>query len=122
MSAIRDKSQRVAFVYSNLYQLYKKSNETVPVVNKSFQPYSHIMRIGDLQPGNISKSFQVRAYKAPELLGKRLEARNNVTLTAANLPSTNATVQGLKDNLKTLDALHRKLQFMLKELEELVKE
>lgn len=92
MPASRDKSQRIAFVYSNLYQIYKKSKEeggqTASTPTRSVSrpaSSSHVLRVGDLKSGRLGDEIKIRTFKpeAPvvreyrpmELLTKRVETR-----------------------------------------------
>jgi hypothetical protein len=126
MSATRDKSQKTTFVYSNLYQLYRKGKDEAALATGSTgqsaaaEPASaepsyfampserNVLKTVDLKREGVS----VEPYTPPSLLGKRLEvARAN--------PSSDSALSGLKQNLQSLQDLHSRLRFMLKELEEL---
>jgi len=112
MSASQDKTQKVTFVYSNLYQLYKKGQEQptgpVPVIRKA----SKI-----LKADNLRQSAAVREFAPAEFIGKRVP-KPEVVLRAED----NQALESLKKNLNDLNDLHSRLRFMLKELEDLVKE
>ncbi len=130
MSATRDKSQKTTFVYSNLYQLYRRGKEAAKSAEvppqASFvdlrdsetgerRPEGHVLKAQDLRENS---SVKVQEYRAPELIGKRIQ---NPLLKSARDVQDGA-IQSLKDNLKNLNDLHARLRFMLQELEELVKE
>ena len=137
MSASRDQSQKVAFVYSNLYQLYKKGKAAaqeaqVPaeapieepavaaplVVNKGLAPSSQILKAEDLN--SVEKSSpKVSAYNPTEFIGKRVARPASIPVQAS---APKEAITSLKDNLKSLNDLHSRLRFMLQELEDLVKE
>lgn len=102
MSATRDKSQKFTFVYSNLYSIYKKGLKTENSVSVSAPPPA---------PAPV-----IRSYTPAELIGKRVP-RPAVIRTDAESP-----IQSLKQNLQQLNELQARLRFMLKELEELIKE
>jgi hypothetical protein len=111
MSATRDKTQKPAFVYSNLYQLYKTGKEAAsqavvppppPVGNHLAK--GQVLKTADLK----NEAVKIDTYRPAELIGKRLERPSN------------AAIDSLKDNLKSLTELHSRLRFMLKELEELI--
>jgi hypothetical protein len=137
MSASRDKSQKTAFVYSNLYQLYRKGKEAAQnanpaeslqdVRNDIFQlpnpagtlaSEKNVLKSGDLK---AEAAPTVSAYQPPSLLTKRIVEKPKA-LQQAQMPAQSAAIQSLKDNLKTLNDLHSRLKFMLEELQELVKE
>ena len=140
MSADRDKSQRLAFVYSNLYQLYKKEQAAKPEakveVKTEPEETSALLKTAEIKVPNPITSepkpvVQIRSYQPVEILGKRIEslrqkeealaagkARNQVEFK----PQANATLEGLKTNLKSLNELQSRLHFMLKEIEELAKD
>jgi hypothetical protein len=140
MSATRDQSQKVAFVYSNLYQIYQKGknaaqsadissvspavipadqasslvSESAPVVVSK----SQILKADDLHKPEFS-SVKIAEYNPAAFIGKRV-ARPQSLPPVQNAQPT-AAVSSLKENLKALNDLHSRLRFMLQELEELVK-
>lgn len=133
MSATRDKTQRFSFVYSNLYQIYKKGKEnadhsestpdpTIPIappvaiVKKSISP---VIKTGELKQQNP----EIRPYNPPEFIGKRIVRPEVIAASKSSpvIPPT-AALESLKQNLKSLNDLHARLRFMLQELEQLVKE
>lgn len=142
MSATRDTSQKVAFVYSNLYEIYRKGKaaaleaevpapeaQGAPVVTPK-KASSSILKTDDLRKDE-SHVPQVSAYNPMELIGKRFaRPRSVATATqkpkvaspAAVLSASNPAISGLKQNLQALNDLHSRLRFMLEELEDLVKE
>lgn len=145
MSATRDKSQKTTFVYSNLYQLYRKGKEaateaSVPVESKSsyFEIPSerNVLKAGDLKAE--SATLQVDRFNPPELTAKRLEARaiharqessisdisiapkpSRIPVGKPASPVPDSALSSLKQNLLDLQSLHARLRFMLKELEDL---
>lgn len=149
MSANRDTSQKTTFVYSNLYQLYRKGKEaadqaqvptqaSAPVANAAesvadlrqavFQlpnpmgalpSEKNVLKSGDLK---AQAAPAVNAYEPPSLLAKRIVEKPQALKQAQQMPAQSAAIQSLKDNLKTLNDLHARLKFMLEELQELVKE
>ncbi|MDR3607032.1 MAG: hypothetical protein P4M08_06595 [Oligoflexia bacterium] len=142
MSATHDKSQRTTFVYSNLYQLYRKGKQAAQQAGEveSSRPDSfHVLKAGDLKAESLVK---IESFSPPEFLGKRVEAAREPALAPglrveiarpglapAVAPSVaqatlvqNAALSSLKENVKALQDLHSRLRFMLKELEELAKE
>jgi hypothetical protein len=128
MSASRDKSQKTAFVYSNLYQLYRKGKEAavnsnpdifqLPNPAGTLASEKNVLKSGDLK---AEAAPTVSAYQPPSLLTKRIVEKPKA-LQQAQMPAQSAAIQSLKDNLKTLNDLHSRLKFMLEELQELVKE
>jgi hypothetical protein len=143
MSATRDQSQKVSFVYSNLYKIYQKGKAEaiaaeVPAPSNSgavikasevsslspvesldtpfaVNPRSHILKTDDLR--NQTSSVKVAEYNPTAFIGKRV-ARPAILPPAQQ---STAAISSLKENLKSLNDLHSRLRFMLQELEELVK-
>lgn len=132
MSANRDKTQKITFVYSNLYQIYKagakQAEKAAPAAaapqSSPLPPQAPlglsraVLKADDLRAGQHTP-VQISDFKPTELIGKRI-AR------PASLPPVSETqkiaVAGLRDNLSKLNDLHSRLRFMLEELEDLVKE
>ncbi|MCM2278273.1 MAG: hypothetical protein NDJ89_09375 [Oligoflexia bacterium] len=134
MSATHDKTQKATFVYTNLYQLYRKGKEaaqssapveaeTAPFVARPAGMGGKVLKADNLR---AAAQPQVEAYNppsfispaqkaAPSPVGRRVERPDYLA------PRRNEAVESLKENLKTLNDLHARLRFMLQELEELVK-
>ncbi len=104
MSANRDKTQRIAFVYSNLYRIYKEGDAKTLEVDNNRPGLSTVLNV---QKSALSKGA------APEIL-RELPSDARVETTQ------NAALAGLKDNLKQLNDLQSRLRFMLRELEEVI--
>jgi hypothetical protein len=141
MSATRDKTQKFTFVYSNLYQIYKQGKEAA--IKADLPPFVHnrssevskstrVLKTGDLNQ-NPSVAPKVNRYEPVEFLkvpAKPIRVPNPVIpkpeVIAPVTPEAdkiqNQAIESLKQNLQQLDDLHSRLQFMLKELEDLVKE
>jgi hypothetical protein len=122
MSASRDKSQKLGFVYTNLYELYKKAPNAVPadpLVSPSAPVVGltrgQVIKAADLEELSVSAP-SVREFRAPELLGKRIQANT------APMKIHHPAIKNLKKNIDKLSELHSRLRFMLEELEDLVKE
>lgn len=138
MSATRDKSQKVAFVYSNLYQLYRKGKEAAQgaevggaqaeaQVSPEQKSSGKVLKADDLHQNSFAQlkadAVRVHAYQPVELLGKRIPKPEAIKGAApAAVPSQAQALDSLKQNLQALNDLHARLRFMLKELEDLVKE
>lgn len=159
MSATRDKSQRVTFVYSNLYSIYRKGIERARegAVRESAagSPSLGAEALTELAVGRppagqkrLAKSFQsgivikaddlrnqnqaapaviapppppmarVSPYTPAELIGKRVARPASLK----DQPASPDAVQSLKQNLESLNDLQARLRFMLKELEDLIKD
>lgn len=130
MSATRDKSQKTTFVYTNLYQLYKKGVHAASKAPGLDAPLAtgKVLKAGDLK----DPAFKVEPYRPAELLSKRIARETSgpspiqqpiyvkkpAVLAQAQAPA----LASLKQNLQSLSDLHARLRFMLKELEDLVKE
>jgi hypothetical protein len=142
MSATRDKSQKTTFVYSNLYQLYRKGKvaageASVSVESRSsyfeIPSESNVLKVGDLKAEARANALKVDPFSPPELIGKRLDVRaaesrlqvvspERIPLGKPVSPASDSAVFSLKQNLIALQDLHSRLRFMLKELEELSKD
>jgi hypothetical protein len=129
MSATRDNTQKVAFVYSNLYQIYQKGKAAaieanVPMPETSTAPIavakSTILKTDDLHKPENS-SVKISSYSPTELIGKRFARPSSLPPITKNANVPSQAVSSLKDNLKALNDLHSRLRFMLTELEDLVK-
>mgnify|MGYP000724069808 CR=1 FL=1 len=113
MSANRDKSHNIRFVFSNLYQIYSTQKEpTKGALIKKGAPGNpaspvgtgptknqNVLKTHDLsQPGAVS--VKVRSY----------------TLSPLE-PTSGTTLQDLKQDLKTLKEIQSRLRFALQDLE-----
>lgn len=110
MSATRDKSQKVAFVYTNFYELYRNGLTNKENNTESEQDaLKGVVRNKILKADSDLTKLNVKAFAPVEF---------------KSLPKTNRAqaLDDLKSNLGQLSQLHSKLKFMLKEIEELVKE
>jgi hypothetical protein len=125
MSATRDKSQKVTFVFSNFYRLYKKGKQAAMNPHE-VDASRHVLKAADVKTlqtrdalnppaPDLTAPFavNVREYRPAEFIGKRIPK-------PPVLPSSTALVS-LRANLKSLTDLHSRLKFMLEELEDLVK-
>ena len=114
--ANRDKSQNVGFVYTNIYQIYKKAQNAGPAAQAAtaakITSDQRVWRAEDLADIKVTK-FEPRTLAAarPVLAPADLNARSHVN---------GNPFDDLKANLGKLQDLHSKLRFMLKELEDLV--
>lgn len=120
MSATHDKSQKTTFVYSNLYQIYKKGKDAAMKADvTSAAPFAipsekNVLKAGNVaQPESAGPEVKISAYTPIDLIGKRVARPESI--------SSNSAINSLKDNLKNLNDLHARLKFMLQELEELVR-
>ena len=136
MSATQDKSQKIAFVYSNLYHLYKKGKEAAKAATSVGKPGSGaVLKAEDLKAASFgvpSSTPKVGAFVPVSLLNSRRPAVEPMATpvvpplvqTSTHAPisaAPNEAIRELKNNLKSLNELHSKLRFMLQELEEIVK-
>ena len=134
MSATRDSSQKPTFVFTNLYELFKKSQE---IQNKNAPQTTPDQKPLGVVSGTVLKMGQnpvapkiVQPYEPVELMNKRVEemrikaqaayAAQAAGAKAAQQASQNA-VQDLRKNLGDLKDLQSRLRFMLQELEDLLK-
>lgn len=107
MSASRDASQKVAFVYTNFYSLYKKGKKAATVAAQPFATVTapesgRIIRSGHLRPGLRIRDFEPTSFDSPKTTHSKTQA-----------------VKHLRDSLNSLKDLRSRLHFMLSELEEL---
>lgn len=110
MSATRDQSQKIGFVYSNLYQLYKKGLKEAQNAPLGLTR-SVVIKTGSTEPAPTVKPFTpVQFIKPPA-----------PPAAAMKLAPTPPSIEQLKKNIHRLSDLQSKLRFMLQELEELVK-
>ena len=130
MSANRDRSQRITFVYSNLYRMYQTGKDAAQDAKPSEAPG---LRVGDIKEHvthaiiktgdrRVVDSYQPMTLIArkPESLGIQLTA--TAQIEKEQLEEQHNALSSLKQNLQTLNNLHERLRFMLKELEEITKE
>jgi hypothetical protein len=129
MSATRDPSQKHTFVYSNLYQLYRKGKEAavkadVPAAKSPESDLglekSRIIKVEEMA-NQAAVGIRIARHEPPRLLTKHIQANRPVPTPKAEL-ARRKSIDGLRDNLRQLQSLHERLRFMLKEIEELSKE
>jgi hypothetical protein len=105
MSATRDRTQKIAFLYTNLYQIYKKSNsDSAPT------------------SGIILKAGSTQAAQVTSFPGLKIKTFEPSQKPAIKKSEKAIAVESLRENLNQLNSVHERLKFMLKELEELTKE
>lgn len=114
MSATRDKSHKATFVYSNIIRIARKPLSSPPAHQAELSA-----------PVVVRERERIEEYRPAEFIGKRLPAPAVIPSVSPSIPPlsppSNEAIEGLKENLKTLNDLHSKLRFMLVELEELLK-
>ncbi len=127
MSASSDKTQKPAFVYSNLYHLYRKDQHVqasapeaiaIPRTSTPGVTSGKVLKADDASAAAVS----IESYRPTEFLGKRLDKPMTLPKPDVLLASQNDAIKGLKQNLQSLNDLHSRLRVMLKELEDLVRE
>ncbi|MGK5089695.1 hypothetical protein WDW86_19255 [Bdellovibrionota bacterium FG-2] len=130
MSATYDKSQKIAFVYKSFHKLYHESKaqaqaQAQPQRSPAVPPALPVGSGAVLKAAQVNQNsfghLNVAPFTAPHFIGKRV-ARPSVLPDALMVAPTNPALEGLKDNLKALNDLHSRLRFMLKELEDLIKD
>lgn len=125
MSAYLDKSQGITFVYSNIFDLYKKAKDS-----KLDAPFAvETLRASEPAMGRVIKAADV-AKEAPKAFAP---AELKTTETQRTFPVPMGvqeaeerarklrSVQNLQKNLSDLNSAHDKLRFLLQELESLTK-
>ncbi len=125
MSATRDKNQKIAFVYSNLYRIYKQGKAKDLKIESSEGSSNHpgltrVIKVGEVNPSTDVQSYEPVAFVRPKKIAKP------IVKEIADDPETKKTqlsaVSGLKKNLKDLTQIQSRLRFMLTELEDLIDE
>ncbi len=120
MSAQQDKTQKIAFVYDNLYRIYRKGTEqakAAPEVKASEKLALNPQPL-TTEPFVIRRESAIVKANQPNV--KVEEYRPMEFLKRAPATSSHASIDGLKANLKSLNELHGKLRFLLQELETMV--
>lgn len=118
MSAYLDKSQGITFVYSNIFELYRKAKDAkldapfvaeMPRVMKAANPESKVeaFKPQELKPTPGERPFPVpMGVREAEEKAKRLNMR---------------PVANIQKNISELTDAHEKLRFLLQELDALTK-
>ena len=132
MSASRDKSQRVAFLYTNLYQLYRKEKGSDQLdkhqVKSGLDKLSMLSFSTDAVKratfhSNIIKAGQAEAKSVQPLAAKyhprNLENAQPHPLDPLRLPGADRAVVDLRENVQRLQGLQKRLRFMLNEIDDL---
>lgn len=112
MSANRDKSQKIGFVYSNLYQMYGSHRTAEAQRGRVLKAADVASQVFAVNRAGSQTAVKVNPYSPVEIL----------QTSRAPVQIQNPAIDGLKKNLQALNELHERLKFMLQELEELVKE
>jgi hypothetical protein len=107
MSATRDRTQKIAFLYTNLYQVYKQQKEG--------------LKDPELISGVILKAGSPQAAQVTAFPGLKIKAFEPAQVARAQSEKAVA-VESLRENLKQLNTIHARLKHMLQELEELTKD
>ncbi len=134
MPATRDPSQKPTFLFTNLHTLYRQGKEAALASGPAPDASGRVIKAGDL----ADPKFSVTEHRPSEFIGKRIqkpaalasvaprlvpakdEQKNQAVISAKSLmPQPNSLLRSLEQQLKHLDELHQRLQFMLKELETL---
>jgi len=123
MSAYLDKSQGITFVYSNIYDLYKKTKEAkleTPFAAPKAESSARVIKaeikeqriITEYQPKALHTKNGERPFPVP--MGVK-EAEEKA------LKQKLRSVQSLQKNMDNLSEAHARLHFLLQELEVLTK-
>jgi hypothetical protein len=138
MSATKDPTQKVTFLYQNLHKVYQdlkirekdpfageeseaKKPEAKPVAGSPSR-YSGVLKAGDLKSDRFAH-IRVRPHAAAEISKSTqseprtaLEARSTVRTT------TREVLKSLERNVEKLNELQARMRFLLKDLEDLAKD
>lgn len=120
MSAYLDKSQGITFVYSNIFDLYKKAKESkidAPFVAERTAPQARVLKEGvakveAFQARELETNTGERPYAVPMGVREAEEKAKRQNMRP---------VANLQKNLNELTDAHEKLRFLLQELESLTK-
>jgi hypothetical protein len=118
MSAYLDKSQGITFVYSNIFELYKKAKESkidAPFVAE--RPSSRVIKEGQakisaFEARELDTSGGERTFTVPMGVREAEEKAKKQNMRP---------VASLQKNLNELADAHEKLRFLLQELDSLTK-
>jgi hypothetical protein len=127
MSAYLDKSQGITFVYSNIFDLYKKAKDSkldAPFAVETLRgtasepAVGRVIKAADLakeapkafQPAELKTTDTQRTFPVPMGVQEAEERARKLR-----------SVQSLQKNLSDLSSAHEKLRFLLQELESLTK-
>ena len=144
-------NEKSIFVFENFYRRYRESQGAEPFTHNVLKardvrevpaasgPDTPAAASDEAASPEPTSSVRIEPYQPPELLGRRLARAPGEkpelslriggddagepppTHPAAN-PFQDAAIQNLRQNLQALGELQTRLRFMLKELEELIKE
>ncbi len=123
MSAYLDKSQGVTFVYSNIFDLYKKAKESkldAPFVAEPVRSLEspRVLKAADIKaaepfrPEELKAPSSERPFPVPMGVREAEEKAKKMNMRP---------VANLQKNLSELTDAHEKLRFLLQELEGLTK-
>lgn len=135
MSATRDPSEKITFLFTPMGQLVQKIAETpLPDVSERPAPAtrSRVLKSADLRQASTRPGL-VRDYRAPDIQRRvPREAPGNAPipeslarqLDASNVPLNRQRreLHSLRKSLDELQGLEKRLQFLLLDLEELLKD
>lgn len=114
MPANRDKNQKYGFFYQNLYKLYKNTkNAEAEAVRDIVRDEANLESLHDVGPVVLKVGERAAAAMAAAAPAIAPDAQPEFR--------ADPTFESLRDNLKRLSELHKKLKFMLEELEDLSK-
>ncbi len=127
MSAYLDKSQGVTFVFSNIFDLYKKAKEAkldapfvVAAEARALKPTEQprVLKAADVKAAEAFRPVELKAPESerpfPVPMGVREAEEKAKTMNMR-------PVANLQKNLNDLTSAHEKLRFLLQELEGLTK-
>jgi hypothetical protein len=128
VAATRDPSQKITFVYQNLYRLYQDGKKaahaadpapstpglTTPVIKAGAAPQvPHAPKVNEYSPLGLIGKRVVKPAVVRQAEESRILAQSRAERRAQD------TLADLKQNLGTLQGLQSKIKFFLTELEDL---
>lgn len=132
MSAYLDKSQGITFVYSNIFEIYKRAKEAkidAPfVAERSAKPNAEPVAKANREPARVIKKEEakVEAFKPEELAPKPSERAFAVPMGVKEaeekaVRQNMRPIASLQKNLSELTEAHERLRFLLEEIDSLTK-
>ena len=116
--ATRDKSQGISFSFDSFYDLYRKTK-----AGEEVKSSPHVIRVQNPvsdKPLPMGKPMRARVSKAPKTGELKSVPKHLADATQGPHPLGPA-FQDVRDGLKKLDDQHKRLQYLLKELESYMK-
>ena len=134
MSATRDPSEKITFLYTPMGKLVRKIRETEIPAAAPARPKapmgltrSRVLKTDDLRARKAGARELVREFRAPAIApapaaATIAPAARQMFEADASLHRTRAGALGLRQSLGELEDLQKRFRFLLQELEELIQD